>query len=103
MIPKLISYIPFNLLLHFEKIGILDPEETNKYILDETGTYFPKLKKMAKYRCMNQRCINFDIIKKEYGTHTKYVGTEAIDVKAYCPECGMTRELIEPNKVQEEL
>lgn len=42
---KLVSYIPFSILLHLEREGVLDKEETNKYILDDTGTYFPKFKK----------------------------------------------------------
>lgn len=53
---------------------------------------------MAKYRCNNKKCIDFDTIKEEYGTHTKYIGEETIDVKAYCPECGRIRELVEPNE-----
>ena len=63
-----------------------------------------KIKKiMAKYKCTHKKCIDFDIIKTEYGSHTLYVGNEVKDLKAVCPTCGKQRELVEETKLPDGL
>ena len=91
---KLVSHIPFSILLHLEREGVLDPEETNKYMLDDTGTYFPKFKKkMAKYKCNNKECKEYN--KEVTGnTHIVYKGHTSTDKGAPCPICGVIREMV---------
>jgi len=50
---------------------------------------------MARYKCVNEECLDYGTITKEFNVWSKYVGAKLVDMIAPCPECKKDRIKLE--------